>query len=354
MQRSIILINTTISPFRYIRKLVPALILFTLLPGQGFAQEQSEDGPKVLDEIVAKVNDEIITLTDLQESLTRLEMDIEQNVKDPSKRDAAFEDMKESLLGTMITNRIVVQKAEELGISDDIDQDVDMYIENVRQESGAPSLDIIDEYFRQRGSSLAQYRRSIREQMIIRSMISQFVYSKITLLTPEIESYYEEHKDEFTEEGKVKLAEIVLLTEGKDKAAVRERAEEILAQVDSENFADMAREYSEGPTADQGGEIGEFKQSSINKTLREEVFSIEVGSHTGIIEADFGFQIVKVLDRTPTRVKPLQEVRGEISEALYEKKAGPEVEKYTNQLISESYIYVNPDYISEYDLEGLI
>jgi parvulin-like peptidyl-prolyl isomerase len=88
--------------------------------------------------------------------------------------------------------------------------------------------------------------------------------------------------------------------------------------------------------------------------LREEVFSIEVGSHTGIIEADFGFQIVKVLDRTPTRVKPLQEVRGEISEALYEKKAGPEVEKYTNQLISESYIYVNPDYISEYDLEGLI
>lgn len=339
---------------RYIFILLNITVLFTLLAPSAAAQDEENDGPKVLDEIVAKVNDEIITLTDLNESINRLKMDIQENIKDSAKRDEAFESMKESLLGTMITNKIIVQKAEELGVSEDVDQDVDMYIESVRQDSGVASLDVIDEYFKQRGSSLAQYRRSIREQMIIRSMVSQFVYSKITLLTPEVEAYYEEHKDQFTEKGKVKLAEILLLTEGKDRNAVRQRAEDILAQLDNRPFEELAREYSEGPTADQGGEIGEFQEGSLNEKLAEVAFNIDIGSHSGIIEADFGFQIVKVLDRTPARVKPLSEVRPQITDALYQIKSGPELEEYTTQLVSESYIYVNPKYQEEYDLEGLI
>ena len=332
------------------------LVLLTGMPANVQAQTPGEDEtePKILDEIVAKVNDEIITLSDLQESLNRLKMDVDQNVKDVSKRESEYERMKVSLLGTMITNKIIVQKAEELGVSDDIDQDVDLYIENVRKESGVASLEVIDEYFRQRGSSLAQYRRSIREQMVIRSMINQFVYSKITLLTPEVEAYYEEHKDEFTEKGKVKLAEIVLLTEGKDKAAVKSLAETVLEQLKTRPFEDLAKQYSDGPTAAQGGEIGEFQEGSINQVLADIVFSIDVGTYSDIIEADFGYQIVKILERTPPRLKTIREVRPQITEALYDRKAGPELEDYTLQLISESYIHVNPKYIEEYDLEGLI
>jgi len=342
-----------------IQNICRVLFLLVLFPGQlatamAQAQEGEEEGPKVLDEIVAKVNDEIVTLTDLQESLNRLRMDVEQNVKDSTKWDSEYERMKVTLLGTMITNKIIVQKAEELGVSGDIDQDVDMYIESVRKDSGVASLDVIDEYFKQRGSSLAQYRRSIREQINIRSMISQFVYSKITLLTPEVEAYYEEHKNDFTEKGKVKLAEIVLLTEGKNKAEVKAQAEKILELLKTESFENVAKQYSNGPTAAEGGEIGEFQQGSINKSLADVVFSIEVGSHSGIIEADFGYQIVKVLERTPPRVKPLQEVRPQISEALYEKKAGPELDEYTSKLIGESYIYINPKYVDEFDLQGLI
>lgn len=335
------------------------LILLVLLYGMPInisaqTPDAGEGGPRVLNEIVAKVNDEIITLTDLQESLSRLRMDIDQNVSDPSKREEEYKRMKESLLGTMITNRIIVQKAEELGVSDDIDLEVDMYIETVREESGVASLDVIDEYFKQRGSSLAEYKRSIREQMVIRSMISQFVYSKITLLTPEVEAYYQEHKEEYTEKGKVKLAEIVFLTEGKDKAEVKKQAENTLEQLKTTPFADLAKEYSDGPTADQGGDIGEFQQGSVNEILANVVFSIEVGTYSDIIEADFGYQIVKVLERTAPRLKDLREVRPQISEALYDIKAGPELDEYTTKLITESYIHINPKYIEEYDLMGLI
>ncbi len=345
----------TVSKIQFIFRGMLLLLLLPSLQVNIKAQEPEEaDEPRVLDEIVAKVNDEIITLTDLEESLNRLKMDIDQNVPDASKRDAQYQRMKESLLGTMITNKIIVQKAEELGVSDDIDQDVDLYIESVRKDSGVASLDVIDEYFKQRGSSLAQYRRSIREQMVIRSMISQFVYSKITLLTPEVEAYYEEHKDDFTEKGKVKLAEIVLLTEGKDKAAVRTQAEALLEELKTRSFEEVAKENSDGPTADKGGEIGEFVAGSINQTLADVVFSIDVGTYSDIIEADFGYQIVKVLERTPPTLKSLRDVRPQITEALYEVKSGPELDKYTSNLIAESYIYINPKYVEEYDLEGLI
>lgn len=345
----------TVSKIQFIFRGMLLLLLLPCMQVNIKAQEPEEgDEPRVLDEIVAKVNDEIITLTDLQESLNRLKMDIDQNVPDATKRDAQYQRMKESLLGTMITNKVIVQKAEELGVSDDIDQDVDLYIESVRKDSGVASLDVIDEYFKQRGSSLAQYRRSIREQMVIRSMISQFVYSKITLLTPEVEAYYEEHKDDFTEKGKVKLAEIVLLTEGKDKAAVKKQAEALLEQLKTRPFEEVAKENSDGPTADKGGEIGEFVAGSINQTLADVVFSIDVGTYSDIIEADFGYQIVKVLERTPPTLKSLREVRPQITEALYEVKSGPELDKYTTNLITESYIYINPKYVEEYDLEGLI
>ena len=312
------MIKMTVSKIQYIHIGLFLLILLYGMPINTSAQtsDAEEGGPRVLDEIVAKVNDEIITLTDLQESLNRLKMDVDQNVQDLSKREEEYQRMKESLLGTMITNRIIVQKAEELGVSDDIDQDVDMYIENVRKESGVASLDVVDEYFKQRGSSLAQYKSSIREQMVIRSMISQFVYSKITLLTTEVEAYYEEHKEDFTEKGKVKLAEIVFLTEGKDKAEVRKQAENTLEQLKTTPFADLAKEYSDGPTADQGGDIGEFQQGSINEVLANVVFFIEVGTYSDIIEADFGYQIVKVVERTTPKLKTLREVRPLISEAL--------------------------------------
>jgi peptidyl-prolyl cis-trans isomerase SurA len=349
------LIKMTVSKIQHIYLGLLVLILLHGMPVNASAQTQGEEeGPKVLDEIVAKVNDEIITLTDLQEALSRLKMDIDQNIKDPSQRDEQYGRMKESLLGTMITNKIIVQKAEELGVSDDIDQDVDMYIENVRKESGVPSLDVIDEYFKQRGSSLTLYKRSIREQMVIRSMINQFVYSKITLLTPEVEAYYKEHQDDFTEKGKVKLAEILFLTEGKDMAEVKKQAESVLEQLKTTPFENLAKEYSDGPTAAQGGEIGEFQQGSVNEVLANVVFSIEVGTYSDIIEAEFGFQIVKVLERTPPVLKSLRDVRPSITEALYNEKSGPELEEYTNQLITESYIHVNPKYTEEYDLTGLI
>lgn len=333
------------------RKFYLAALLLLCSAGAGRAQ----DGAVVLDEIVAKVNSEIITLTDLKRELDYLRVALQEEIKDPQLREQEFQKRKAPLLKNLIQNKMMIQKAEELGMTANIDVDVAAYLEEMRKNAGIPSLDVLDQYLKQQGTSPAEYRETVRKQIIIDSLIGQFVYSKITLLTPEVEAFYQENIDRFTEPAEVELAEILFLTEGKNRQEVRKKAEEVLAKLkDGVPFADLAREYSEGPTASKGGAIGTFRQGSMNEALEEIVFKLEEGETSGIIEADYGLQIVKVLKKQPPRRKSLDEVRPIVQEALYRKKAQPELKEFIENLREQSYIYVAPKYREEFDVEGLL
>lgn len=332
--------------------MLAAVLFIVTSPVAALAQQEEER--VTLDEIVAKVNSEIITLTDLNKSLRQLRLALEQEAQDSGALEEAYLQRKKFVLRNLIQNKIMLQRAEELGITADIDLDVSAYLEEMRKESGIPSLDVLDQYFRQRGSSLAEYRQSIREQFITRSLLSQYVYSKITLLTPEVEAYYNEHKAEYTIPAQVELAEILFLTEGKDKEEVKARAEKALARLEAgENFEDVATEISEGPTASRGGKIGTFSQGSMNDALEAVVFKMQAGDHSGIIEASYGFQIVKLLNLNPSSMKPINEVRPQIADAIYQTKAEPEVKEFLEMLVDESYVFVTPQYVEEYDLSNL-
>lgn len=318
-----------------------------------FGLAYAED-PVVLDEIVAKVNHEIITLTDLQRELNLLRSGLEEQFRDPQQQEQVYEQQKRALLRSIIENKMMLQRAEELGLAANIDTDVAAFLEETRKQAGIPNMEVLDQVLRQRGSSLAQYRESIKQRMIIESLLGQFVYSKLTVLTPEIEAYYQRHIDQFTEPEEVELAEILLLTEGKEKDQVRTRTEEALQRLrNGAPFEEVAREFSEGPTASRGGGIGTFRRGSMAAPLEAVVFELEEGQTTNIIETDYGLQIVKVLERQPTRVKPLEEVRLQIQTALYESKAGPELQSFLENLRDESYIYIAPKYQEEFDVEGL-
>lgn len=319
------------------------------------AGAQEEVKPHLLDEIVAKVNSEIITLTDLNKALAQMRNGMTDEIRDPQALEREFAKRKRSVLRSLIQNKIMLQRAEELGMTSDIDVDVATYLEEMRKQAGIPSLDVLDQYFKQRGSSLAEYKRIIREQMITRSLLQQFVYSKITLLTPEVEAYYKEHQKDFTEPASVDLAEILFLTEGKQKEDVKKAVEQAYQRLQNgELFEDVAKEVSEGPTASKGGHIGTFKKGSLNDALEKVVFKLEPGSYSDIIESDFGFQVVKVIDRSEPQVKPLEEVRPQIVDALYQKKAEPETKEFLKQLVEESYIFVKKEYADQYNVDGLI
>lgn len=308
----------------------------------------------LLDEIVARVNSEIITMIDLNKELRILRGSLVQDTQNPEQLEQEFQREKRILLRTMIQTRMLAQRAEEFGISANIEGNVTNVIEEMRKESGIPNLEILDQVLQEQGSSLEDYRQSLRQRLTIDSLLQQFVYSKLTLLTPEIEAYYQEHIEEYTEKAQVELKELLFLTEGEDKAQLREKAEEVLAQLRAgASFEDLAEQYSNGPTAARGGDIGSFKQGSMSPLIEEVAFQLKEGEISGIIETEYGLQIIKVVSHTANRLRPVEEVRPEISRQLYERKAQPGLRKFMDELREQSYVYIAPNYREEYDTEGL-
>ncbi len=307
-----------------------------------------------LDEIVAKINSETITLSDLQNESRLLRVSLRERIRDPQELEARYQEQRKGLLKNMIQSKMTLQKAEELGIMDNIDVEVSARLEVMRKKAGIPDMEVFDHVLKQQGSSLREYRSVVRREMAVEILMEQFVYAKITLLTPEIEAYYQQNIDRFSELAEVELAEILFLTEGKDKDLVRTKMEEVLAQLGAGvPFEDLAKQFSEGPTAPRGGGIGTFKEGSMTEAIQQVAFSLEEGKTSGVVQTDYGMQILKVIRKTPAREKPLEKVRAEIQRELYAKKAEPEVQEFMEDLRQQTYIYIASEYREKFDLEGL-
>jgi peptidyl-prolyl cis-trans isomerase SurA len=331
-------------------RLIGPLAALILAVGPAYAQEEFE----VLDEIVAKVNTEVITLSDLEKELVALRSALSEQIRNPEVLEREYEARRRERLKEMIENRMMIQKADEIGLSSGIDNDVNAYLEEWRKQTGIPTLEMLDQELRKVGSSLSERRDMIKQRMIVDNLVHHFVSSKITLLTSEIEAYYQKNREKYAEPAEVELAEVLFLTEGKNRAEVRAKAEETLRKLRSgADFAELAREFSDGPTAARGGGIGTFRQGSMAANLEEQVLKIEAGETTGLMETNFGFQIVKVLEKKPAAHKPLEEVRPLIQSELYQKKGEPELKRFVEDLRQQSYIYIAQKYRDDYDVEGL-
>ena len=308
----------------------------------------------VLDEIVARINQDVITKTDLDEDLQRLKIDLQDDAGSPDELEALFERRKKRRLREMIEMRLLLQKAEELGIdADAIDADVDQYLQGLMDQSGIPNAQVLDQALQQRGSNLQEYRKVIQDRMIVDGLKQQSVYGRIIVLTPDIEAYYQDHQQDYTLPPEVRLSEIALLSENKSPQVVRSKAEEVLAKLGAgESFEDLAKEYSEGASAQRGGDIGIFKVATLSEKMAKIAFSLEDGQHSGIIDNDWGLQIIKVTQKVEARVRPMEEVHQDIVQNIYAEKAQPEMDAFLEELILQSYIFVSDKYRQLFELSS--
>lgn len=309
----------------------------------------------VIDEIVAKVNSEVVTLTDLNGEILRIRKAFESQYSDPAALRDAWAKERPTILRNLIINKMILQKADELGVGADIDEDVNRYIQGVMEENGIPDLETFRKIMRQQNLDYQDFRSNLRQQFIIQAMRSQFVFSKITVLTPEIEEYYNDNLDKYTEKAEVELAEILFLTEGKKKDDVRSRAAGIRKRVEAgEDFETLARDHSDGNSASRGGRIGKFKSGQMAQELESAAFGLDSGQCTDLIETDYGFVILKVLSKSEAKPKPLEEVRESILRDIRVEKAQPFMETFLKELRDESYVFVAPKYREQFELGDLI
>jgi parvulin-like peptidyl-prolyl isomerase len=312
------------------------------------ALSPAADNFTIVDEIVAKVNGDIVSRDELQ----RLGRDAAQELKaqgDSGQKLASdYQNEQKNLLRNRIDQLLLVQKGKELNIN--VDSDVTKYFADLQRRSKISDPEKFREYVRQQsGMSYEDFQAETKSQFLTRDVVGQEVGRHINISPQEVKAYYDAHKSEFVRDEKIYLSEILISTQGKDAAdiaAAEKKADLVASQAaKGERFADLARDNSDANTAQQGGELGVgYKKGDLDPTLEEKVWTLPKGAVTKPIHIPNGFEILKVDDHTKAGLASLDDVRSDIEQRLYAPKMEPQVRKYLTDLRMHAFLQIRPGY----------
>jgi parvulin-like peptidyl-prolyl isomerase len=305
-------------------------------------------GQDVIEEIVAVVNDDIITLSQFKAEHEDFYRALSAQFKGEEfeKRYAA---MKENLLEKMITDLLLLQEAKKIeGINPD--EQLRLWLENLKKDNNMNSDAELIRAFEQQGIDFEEWKKKMRENMMREAVIYSEVRASIVVDDSEIVNYYKLHPEEFTELPEYKLRAIYLSAEGENEEDIEAKKQEINEKISSgEDISSLAGRYSEGPEKDNQGELGSFKKGELEKVLEQAVEKLKVGEITPWLKARAGWFLLKLEERKESRLKSFEEARKEIEEKFFNEKSQKKLQEFLKELKEKSYIKIlipNPlDYI---------
>jgi peptidyl-prolyl cis-trans isomerase SurA len=313
--------------------------------------ENIPEGPnsKVVEEIVARVNNEIITRSELDKARATAQDDAEQECKGkctPDELKAQIEDRRKNALRDLIDQSLLVQRGKDMGIS--VETDVIKRLDQIRIQNNLGSMEDLEKAVSSQGINWEDFKDNIRKGLLTQKVISQEVGSHITIGKEEIAKYYEDHKKEYIRPEQVALREIVVTTEGKKDSELpdlKKKADTALKRVkDGEEFSEIAKRFSDGSTAKQGGFLGVYKHGELSKELEDTVFKMKKNDLTGVLDTKQGYLILQVLEHYDEGEQALNKVENEIMDKLYTERMEPKLREYLKTLREQSYVVIKPGY----------
>ena len=332
---------------------ISALALFAaLLPATLRAQAKSPAGA----EIVARVNDDVITLGAYQKAEQTLRDEVTRDCEGcpPEKIDAQFKDQQKDLLRGMIDESLIVQRAKDMNVN--VESDVNKRLDEVRQQNNLATLDDLKKGVEASGLSWEDYKTTIRNGLLQKEVVRREVGSHVDITREEVKQYYDAHPEEFTLPERVVLSEISISTDGKtpeEMTAVRNKVEGLRTSVlNGDDFNQVARLYSQGSTAKDGGQLGTFKKGELAPQLEQTVFPMSKGQITDVIQTRTDFEILKVDDHLQAGLQPFEKVEPDIRATILAQKMQPRIRDYLAELREQSNIIVKPGYNDSALLSG--
>jgi peptidyl-prolyl cis-trans isomerase SurA len=308
----------------------------------------------VVEEIVARVNNSIITRDDLRRN--REQAGQEQNLTQPQ-----IEERDANSLRDLIDQQLLIQKASDLGIS--ADADLVKRLDDLRKEMKAESMEDLQKLAESQGVRWEDFKQNTKNGILTQKVIGTEVGSHLQISRDEAQKFYEEHKADFAQPERVRLGEILIATNPnapklesgaqgaltdvtpEQVAAAEAKADEIYQQLKAgAKFDELARKESSGSTAERGGDLGYFKRNDLAKELEDKSFALKTGEFTPPIRTRQGFILLRVTDHIEAGTPPLERVREQIQEQLYTQKVQPALRAYLTKLREEAYIDIKPGY----------
>src|ERR1041385_4833767 len=333
--------------FKY---LVPfAALVLIMAAGNIFAQEGEM---QVVDEVIAQVNDDVITLSMLKKETKERIDALKQNGMTEQQANDEVAKRQPELIATLINEKLLLQKGKELDLANDVEAEVNRRMLQIASDQGINSIEKLYEAMRQSGLNPDEVRRTMRTEMMKQAVLQQEVDRKVYLgfSTDEVKKYFDAHPDKFRKPETVKLSEIYLSTTGKDDAAMKARAMELVTQLRAgADFkaivaANSEREKNGKRTAPEDfGRVGEFDVPSLREDLLASLKDVKVGGVTDPIKVQDGYQIIRIDERTPGSNTPVFN-DNRVREAMLTDRQPQERETYLQNLRNDAFIKVTPPY----------
>ncbi|HEY3930454.1 MAG TPA: peptidylprolyl isomerase [Candidatus Koribacter sp.] len=322
------------------KKLVLPFLLITTLALPLLAGDDT-----VVEEIIARVNNQIITRADLRRESEQVLEQLKQ--QDAATADQKFVARQKDVLRDLIDQQLLVDKATDLGIS--ADAEVIKQLDEMRKQMGLADMDALEKAAQEQGISFEDFKQNMKNRILTQRVISSEVGQHVPVTKEDEQKYYEAHKSEMDRPEQVRLSEILVPVDSSndpDATKAQKKADAIEAELKSgKKFDEVAKAQSGGPTKEQGGDLGYFKRGVLAQQLEATVFPMKEGTFSDPIRTKQGWVIIKVTEHQQAGIPQLSAVEPKIQEAVYMDKLEPALRAYLTKLREEAYIDIKPGYI---------
>ena len=333
----------------------------------------------VVEEIITRVNNQIITRSELERSKEQLKDEVKQ--QDPVNADKLYAEREKDVLRDLIDQQLLLEKGKDLDITGETELIKDL--DQMRKDMKLGSLEELETEAKKQGISWEDFKQNKKNQIITQKVIGQEVGSHLSISKDEEQAFYDEHKNEMEQPEFIRLSEILIApkpvappapasppattdastpaasganpqasdadrqaAEAAALSAAEAKANDLLKQIrDGASFEDIAKKYSDGPSAADGGALGMFKRGQLAKELEDRTFAMKAGEITDVIRTKQGYVILKVVDHQMAGIPPLKDALPKIQDALYYQKLQPALRAYLTKLREEAFIDYKAGYV---------
>ncbi len=297
-----------------LKKVLVLVVFFSLIAA-------SPARAKVMDRIVAVINDEVITLSELNAAVALARSSLKD---DPSGR-SGRKVSREKVLKDLVKEKLIKQASDKVGIEVS-EEEIDNAVKEIKDQNGFSQKELLLALAAS-GLTYDEYRARLKEQIRSVKFMDMKFRSKIDIKPDEVDNYYRQHLDEFYGPPSYRIS--VIFIDGAKKKRLEERTAKVMRGLGrKKSFAGLARLYSDDESASSGGDLGYVKAGELDESLERAILKLNVGEVSPPIKKPEGTYFVKFVEYRPGEPAPLREVRGKIYKKLFDRTFNEMVESW--------------------------
>ncbi|MFA5068761.1 MAG: peptidylprolyl isomerase [Candidatus Omnitrophota bacterium] len=293
----------------------------------------------LIDKIAAVVNEDVITESELQESMLPFIADYRLRYGEEGLKEK-IDEARQDALNRLIEEKLILQEAVKRGVAVD-DHEIQQRIDDVKKRFNGD-----EEFYRAINSSgitLARLKKKYEEQIMMRKLVNDIIASRVNITPSQVTAYYYGNIKEFSRPDSVRF-KVILIKPGEELSLLQARklAEDIRAKINKGDEFDMlAGRFSKGPNAEKGGDMGYMAAGSTIPEIESAISGLDSGRISGVIEAASGFYIIQVIDKKKASTSEIAEVTDIIKERLFQRESELTLREFVSKLKEDAYIKIN-------------